>query len=175
LTPPHCVVLMGNLFNEVSAKSGRLIWPRFRGAYTSRKLGLIANFTAPFYNRWNLHPRVKARLLTGRQNARCLASRNRPDGNAVSPKDPGNPAAVQKGTAGLGWFYREATNFLKIKVVGLARFELTTSCTPCKRTTKLCYSPRRFYRYSPECMNRLREECKSWISGKCREQPEGCL
>ena len=32
---------------------------------------------------------------------------------------------------------------LKIKRVGLARFELTTSCTPCKRSTKLSYSPRR--------------------------------
>ncbi len=32
-------------------------------------------------------------------------------------------------------------NSLKIKVVGLARFELTTSCTPCKRSTKLSYSP----------------------------------
>ncbi|MDB6133647.1 MAG: hypothetical protein JWM59_1890 [Verrucomicrobiales bacterium] len=39
-------------------------------------------------------------------------------------------------------------NPMIIKVVGLARFELTTSCTPCKRTTKLCYSPRRFFRYS---------------------------
>ncbi len=27
-------------------------------------------------------------------------------------------------------------------MVGLAGFEPTTSCTPCKRTTKLCYSPK---------------------------------
>ncbi len=27
------------------------------------------------------------------------------------------------------------------KLVGLARFELTTSCTPCKRSTRLNYSP----------------------------------
>ena len=26
-------------------------------------------------------------------------------------------------------------------MVGLARFELTTSCTPCKRSTRLNYSP----------------------------------
>ena len=32
-------------------------------------------------------------------------------------------------------------NPLKIRMVGLARFELTTSCTPCKRSTKLSYSP----------------------------------
>ena len=30
------------------------------------------------------------------------------------------------------------------KLVGLAGFEPTTSCTPCKRTTKLCYSPNIF-------------------------------
>ena len=28
-----------------------------------------------------------------------------------------------------------------IKMVGLVRFELTTSCTPCKRATRLRYSP----------------------------------
>ena len=27
------------------------------------------------------------------------------------------------------------------KMVGLVRFELTTSCTPCKRATRLRYSP----------------------------------
>ena len=30
---------------------------------------------------------------------------------------------------------------VSVKMVGLVRFELTTSCTPCKRATKLRYSP----------------------------------
>ena len=30
------------------------------------------------------------------------------------------------------------------KMVGLVRFELTTSCTPCKRATRLRYSPKSF-------------------------------
>src|SRR5688572_20484976 len=30
---------------------------------------------------------------------------------------------------------------LNQKMVGLVRFELTTSCTPCKRATRLRYSP----------------------------------
>ena len=32
-------------------------------------------------------------------------------------------------------------NFPSAFFIGLARFELTTSCTPCKRSTKLNYSP----------------------------------
>ena len=31
---------------------------------------------------------------------------------------------------------------VEVKVVGLVRFELTTSCTPCKRATRLRYSPK---------------------------------
>ena len=35
----------------------------------------------------------------------------------------------------------KARDFASVKLVGLVRFELTTSCTPCKRATRLRYSP----------------------------------
>ena len=62
---------------------------------------------------------------------------------------------------------------LKIKVVGLARFELTTSCTPCKRSTKLSYSPRRSEPQQKVDMNEVEADCKPWISGKMRAGGKG--
>ena len=59
------------------------------------------------------------------------------------------------------------------KVVGLARFELTTSCTPCKRSTKLSYSPRRSGPQQKVDMNEVEADCKPWISGKMRSGGKG--
>ena len=64
-------------------------------------------------------------------------------------------------------------NPLIFKVVGLARFELTTSCTPCKRSTKLSYSPRRSEPQQIEDMNEVEADCKPWISGKMRAGGKG--
>src|SRR5260221_14157141 len=40
-----------------------------------------------------------------------------------------------------GFLFLRLLRFLAAKMVGLVRFELTTSCTPCKRATRLRYSP----------------------------------
>jgi len=37
--------------------------------------------------------------------------------------------------------FRWIPYFIREEMVGPARFELTTSCTPCKRSTRLNYGP----------------------------------
>jgi hypothetical protein len=45
-------------------------------------------------------------------------------------------------------------------MVGLAGFEPTTSCTPCKRTTKLCYSPKTHRESRALALEAANAECK---------------
>ena len=44
--------------------------------------------------------------------------------------------------------------FASVKMVGLVRFELTTSCTPCKRATRLRYSPNQRDGHKAPCPDR---------------------